>query len=456
MFKKAMFYFLPAVVFFLSFSDLAFSKENIKDLSQIYGVLEELNSAYLRAFRGKNIYNWKSYFEAQRKLKALKNICSKKCKSWAKSSPELERSFRNLVKELEQLLKSKQSPELVRSLSFSLFEKIPYIPSDVLNSFIGTYRQTLESIRKKVEARSLVSPYEVNLFVLPKQTFYVWRGGEKTDEIKIPISPPKKPSFALGVFLRHVEGGSPLAGTDVSAEVLDKKGKQLSSSRLFLAWEGYPYYLGFIPLPKGRAEFILQITISPFPIDRIGRANNSLIEKREVRFKAKFTGGSIKFSPLGKKNLPLRALQSDGIPRELSSAFAAVGYKFKEIGPYRIGLSVLPSRSKQIWKWKNGSIIPSKERGRFLILSFLQSLESGFLIPNGRIHVFFYWKEGKDLYRKEVVLKPAYSGYYGYYGYVDLKPGAYQIRVRIDPPLMVTFVPSLPPTFARYFEAILY
>jgi hypothetical protein len=412
--------------------------------------LRRIQALYRKSYAQGGINNWTMFHEAQKRLKYVEKQYETFRKQLETSHPNAAKTMQKSLKSMAVGMKNKTHPQQTGRHAMAILQAAFQLDPTQKNAILSAYRRTIQDMESKLVAEQTRGAYKVGLLMHPLQTYHILTSVKDRDRT-VSVKPGKGASFTLGVFLRDAKTGMPLAGTDVSVELLDgRTKKQLSTRLLHLLWSGAPQYVGHVALPQKSSRLIVQVTVNAFPLKRTQFSRSMLMSRTTFRFRALKKGGRLVFAKRKKQKLPA----AQGL--DLMRAMSLVGGQVSENGPYRVGLALVPLQT--LYAYQSGSLKrlprPTSPRAAQLI-AFVQDRRTGLLVPNARIEVFVYWRTRKgNRHRHRFQLKPVFDGFPSYRAHIYTPPAYYDVRARIDPATLARFGHGLPGTFTTHFKSI--
>ena len=402
-----------------------------EQLGEITIHLKKAQEAYKKSYSKGQIRSWIVYKQALDHLKRANKLYTKVSKRLKKQDSKSAAALQKALTGMKVIIDKKKHPQKAGKLTLSLMAQ-PTIQVSAAEkaAMLGPYLGTIQQIERTVQVEKQKGAYRVGLFVDSPRRIYKWYEVNKVVK-NIKIYPNKKTPRMLGVVVRDAKTGAPLANAGISVEFLDAKTKkQLSSQRLYPLWKGYPFYGNNVKLPKSK-KTIVQITLSPFPVNRTQRSLNDLRSSVIVHFDATVSGSSLTLTKLKK---PLPAFPKNKLGYEVILAHAKVGGQTTSGKFEKLGIAFL--HKEKLLKWNNGSpsALSSSGRTNSQIVVFVQDRQTGMLVSDANLTAFLYWKEGKDNYRTKLPLKMVYDGFPSYRANVLLKAKRYNVRIVTSSP----------------------
>lgn len=417
-------------------------------LEQMLQHAETIQQNYLPSYDlGGQIRSWTSYYASTQTLKRAQAQFNSAYKSFHASQPVLAQRITESLNAIEQHLAAKAHPSLLGSEAYRLIRDIYLADPSVIPKALTTYHRTIDRLSGQFVSEAVQGDYRVGLILEQPRTIYKLYQTPNRNLRILRADNAFSANQALRVVLRHAKTGDILSGTHVSIELLDAKTKKQQWSRkMYEIWDGYPAYVLPVKLPAGKT-FILQVTVSPFPVSRTPKSFNALRGGAEMRFSATMKGGNLEVAKA--TNLP--PLQWRG-GLDLLEALAETGGNWRDSGPYRMGFAI--KHPRQVYTWKLGSLkkrhLMRPNNGEIFV--FLQDKRTGMLIPSRRLKAFVYWQSPYGRYRSSFRLKPVYNGYAGYQAPMALLPMRYDVEISVMPALISSFHPQIPVNFLIEFK----
>lgn len=419
-----------------------------KRIAALSTLLKKIKHSYSLAYDRGGIKSWTAYYKAKKGTDRAQRELARLAPSIKKYDPVLSRQLVRSIKSVSLAIKRKSHPQAVGRHTFAILQAVFHLNPSEKDAMLNDYRATIKKVEQQLVAERSLGKYRVGLMVLPVKEYHRLSEENKRDVIAT-IKPSKRDNMTIGVFLRHAGNGMPLAGTDISVELIDAKSKQqLSTKLLHLVWDGYPLYLRHMSLPPKDRKVFVQVTISGFPLSRTQFGYDLLRSRGLLRFPAMIKDGQLTFAKRKAQPNPIQGM-------DLIRAMSLVGGQTSVGGPYRVGVSLVPLQT--LYKWEGGKLkrVRHLRRATCQLIAFVQDRRSGLLIPNARLEAFFYYRNKKgDLFRQRRVLTPYYDGFPSYRSDMEVKPGYFDLRLRVDPPLVGRFQKKSPATYTTHFKGL--
>lgn len=420
-----------------------------EEVQLVTQTLESVQSLYEQSFKDGRVRDWKSYMQAKSMLSKAAKMQRNLMKDLRKKNPNLAKQLELTVRRLQLALKKKAHPQQVRIANYKFKFMSKQIDPKLTASLLTDYKLTLKKFRNDFLAYGQSGEYRVGLTVREVQPFFRWYAVGQSHR-KTFVKPERGSHLMLVAKVFHSRTGAPLAGTDVSVELLDAKSKRQILSRKMdpLYSNGSSKYIHNLKVPSSTPKkIIVQVSISAFPLSRTAQGLQSLRTKATLRFQASWNGQSIAFAK--PKKTTIQPISNELMGLDVMKAVTAVGGSIHETPIHRIGLALIPTQT--IWHWKKGSLVMKKPKAYFntQIVAFVQDKRTGLLVPNAVIQFFYEWKDkkyGKMEFQK--YLKPVYDGFSSYREVIRMKPTTYNLKVRVDAPLSASFNKTRYPSYS--------
>lgn len=419
---------------------------NPDELGLLTTLLDNIQKLYQQSYQGGRIRDWSAYLEAQKMLKQAATMEKNISAQIRKQSPALVAQLQQTMQGFQQHISKKSHPQRLRLLSYKLMYRTQQIDPKLQTHYLNEYKHTLQKLQEDFAAYQQVGPYRVGLIVRKPRNYFRWKEINFSDRSHT-ITPERRSRMMLVVHLFDAQTGVPLAGTDVSVELIDVRSKkQILSQQMDQVWDGMSMYVHNLAIPPKHTKVWVQISISPFPLTRTQRTLGQLMQRAEARFSATIQAGQLMFPATEKRPLPPIAPQLVGT--DVLRAITAVGGTIQETPLHRVGVALVPTET--VWEWKGGIPVASKPKAFFntQIIAFVQDKKTGLLVPDARIQFFYEWMTTKGKYEFQRYLKPVYDGFPGYRTIIRMKPTNYNLRLRIDTPLSGSFTKIKYPSYS--------
>lgn len=412
-------------------------------LEQLIQYTQTTQDAYHNAYDLGQIRSWTAYHNATQSLKQAQIRLSASFRGFQAAQPALAQRLSQGIGAIEQHLAAKDHPALLGKEVYQLIRDIHLADPSLVPNVLNAYRRTTEQVQARFATEAAQANYRVGLIVESPRTLYqLYQTPRKNFRIKR-IHNMLNATKMIRVVLRHSKTGDFLSNTDVSLELLDAKTKkQRWSYKMHPIWDGYPAFVLPVTLPA-QQPFILQVTVSPFPVSRTTHTYNALRSGAVLQFPATLQNDALVFAPTP---APPALSWRGGI--DLLNALAAVGGRWQDNGPYRLGFAIV--HPQQVFRWKLGELqkrhLYRPSNGE--IVAFLQDKRTGVLMPAHQLKAFVYWQSPYGKYRSSFPLRRVYNHFFGYQGPISLPPQRYDIQVEITPAQIAYFHPEIPLNFS--------
>jgi len=412
-------------------------------LEQMIQHTQATQDAYHSAYDLGQIRSWTAYHNATQSLKQAQIHLSASYKAFQLAQPALAQRLSQGIGAIEQHLAAKDHPALLGKEVYHLIRDIYLADPSIVPNILSAYHRTVEQVQARFSTEAAQGDFRVGLIVeSPRALYQLFQTPQQNFRIKR-IPSMLNTTKMIRVVLRHSKTGDFLSNTDVSLELLDAKTKkQRWSYKMHPIWDGYPAFVLPLALPNNR-PFILQVTVSPFPVSRTSQTYNDLRSGAVLQFPATLRNETLVFSAA---TTPAALAWRGGI--DLLNALAAVGGRWQDNGPYRLGFAI--AHPQQVFRWKLGNLQPRHlyRPSNGEIIAFLQDKRSGVLMPSQQLNAFVYWQSSYGKYRSSFPLHPTFDRFFGYQGPISLRPMRYDIQVEITPALIAYFHPEIPLNFS--------
>lgn len=399
-------------------------------LAELTGSLRLLQREYDAAFRDGKLADEFEYQEASMAVRQAGRLWKGLLGKIPTVDPATAEAWTKDLDLLRNKVEGKVPPKEVTETVARLLPQMESHLGDGGSELVRATRSSVRAADAEIVGEKIVDNYRFGITYFAPRTLFSWKG-----DAMVTTPPGSGDTHFVGVVLREKGTKRALPASRVTLTMKDGAPIELHE-----IWGDYQFYGANVAVPEGTSTWT--VSVDAPKICRHGDALSHFTKPATATFTAERRGLEILLD--GDRPTPVIGDYSIGEDVEQAHAEAI---EFKDVGPYRIGY--IAEGPEPIWIWKNGAL-----EGREVVATDTHHLEiallertSNRIVMNAKVQMTMVPKAGGTPVSFEM---PNLLSAFAHYGHtLSVKPGAYTLEVKVDPPPYATFKAEKPFTSVK-------